>query len=271
MYAMPEARTNRNFMGESGGILTLRRSVTAEIMDEPGIDPAAHVEALAGLRRINRASHTVERMARPIWQFAQAHRLQRISLLDIACGGGDVPIGVAGELQRRGITVDLTLLDRSFTAIAQAESAARARGIACRGIVADAGGDLTGLLPVESFDVVTNSLFLHHLPDEPAVIWLLAGMRGLARRLVVISDLRRSRSGYLAAWIGCRLLSRSRIVHHDGPVSVQAAWSAGELRSLAEQADMADAEIVRCRPWRMMLVWKRHPLLAGRASDGGPI
>jgi 2-polyprenyl-3-methyl-5-hydroxy-6-metoxy-1,4-benzoquinol methylase len=239
-------------------MLTLSRTVTPEIMDEPGIDPAAHVEALAGLRRINRASHTVERMARPIWQFAQAHRLARLSLLDIACGGGDVPIGVAGELQRRGIAVELTLLDRSLTAIAQAESAARARGITCRGVVADAGTELPGLLPAESFDVVTNSLFLHHLPDEPAVIWLLAGMRLLARRLVVISDLRRSLGGYLGAWIGCRVLSRSAIVHHDGPVSVRAAWSAAELRSLANQADMADAEIVRCPPWRMMLMWKRN-------------
>jgi 2-polyprenyl-3-methyl-5-hydroxy-6-metoxy-1,4-benzoquinol methylase len=250
--------------------MPFHRAVTPEIMDEPGIDPGAHVRALAGLRRINRVSHTAERMSQPIWRLAQSDRLARISLLDIACGGGDVPIGVAGLLERRGIGVDLTLLDRSSTAIGQAVLAARKAGIKGegRGIVADAGSDLSGLMAAEAFDVVTNSLFLHHLPDESAVIRLLSGMRGLARRLVVISDLRRSRGGYAAAWIGCRILSRSSIVHHDGPVSVRAAWSAEELRSFAERAGMAGAQIVRCRPWRMMLVWRRSALLAGRANDG---
>jgi 2-polyprenyl-3-methyl-5-hydroxy-6-metoxy-1,4-benzoquinol methylase len=238
--------------------MAFKRAMTPEIMDEPGIDPAAHLEALAGLRRINRVSHTAQRMAGPIARLAESLGLRRISLLDIACGGGDVPIGVVQELQRRGIEVELTLLDRSPTAIAEAESSARAKGIACRGIVADAGGPLGRLISAESFDVVTNSLFLHHLADEIAVIRLLEGMRGLARRLVMISDLRRSRGGYAAAWLGCRVLSRSPIVHHDGPVSVRAAWSEAELQAFADEAGMRGAEIVRCPPWRMMLEWKRR-------------
>ncbi|HEX4124033.1 MAG TPA: methyltransferase domain-containing protein [Tepidisphaeraceae bacterium] len=228
--------------------------MTPEIMDDPGIDPSAHAQALAGLRRINRVSHTARRMADPIWECARAHRLTTISHLDIACGGGDVPIGIAEELRRRGTSVELTLLDRSATAVTQAKSAAREAQIGCRGVVADAGGEIARLFQPGSFDVVTNSLFLHHLPDSAAVIRLLSGMRQLARRLVVISDLRRSRDGYLAAWLGCRVLSRSRIVHHDGPVSVQAAWSSEELRSFAVQAGMKDAAIAHCRPWRMMLV-----------------
>ena len=91
---------------------------------------------------------------------------------------------------------------------------------AVRGVIADAGGEIAGLMMPGSFDVVTNSLFLHHLPDSAAVMRLLAGMRQVAGRLMVISDLRRCRAGFAAAWLGCRVLSRSRVVHHDGPVSV---------------------------------------------------
>ena len=42
------------------------------MMDEPGIDPAAHAQALAGLRRINGVSHTARRMAEPIAEMARA-------------------------------------------------------------------------------------------------------------------------------------------------------------------------------------------------------
>ena len=55
----------------------------------------------------------------------------------------------------------------------------------------------------------------------------------MARRQVVISDLRRSRSGFVIAWIGTRLLSRSPVVHYDGPVSVRAAWTIRELAGFA--------------------------------------
>ena len=182
--------------------------------------------------------------------------LASLSLLDIACGGGEVPIGVARELRRSGIAVHLTLLDRSASAVGQAVSAARAAGMeAVRGVIADAGGEIAGLMMPGSFDVVTNSLFLHHLPDSAAVMRLLAGMRQVAGRLMVISDLRRCRAGFAAAWLGCRVLSRSRVVHHDGPVSVRAAWSIEELRTFAERAGLANAAIERCRPWRMRVVW----------------
>jgi 2-polyprenyl-3-methyl-5-hydroxy-6-metoxy-1,4-benzoquinol methylase len=245
-------------------VLTNRRFVTNEIMDGPDVDQAAHLEALEGLRRINRVSGTADKLLRPILELTHRAQLHRISLLDIACGGGDVPISVAIGLQRRGVQVDLTLLDRSQTAVQTASAAAKQAGILCRGIQADA------LMDPESFsqspvlsprslsaDVVTNSLFLHHIREPEQAVALLRRMAELAGRMVVISDLVRSRMGLFGAWAGCRLLSRSKIVHHDGPASVQAAWTVQEITDFAARAGMNGARIQRTTPWRMLLVWQK--------------
>ncbi len=233
-------------------ILANHRRVTPEIMDDPGITEAAHLNALNGLRRINRASNTVHYMMKPIVALARRENLKRLSMLDVACGGGDVPIGVAIMAQRAGVEIDLTLLDRSATALENAAAAAEGAGVACQCIQADLLTQHQEL----SFDVVTCSLFLHHIPEPVQVIEFLKKLRAMARRQVVISDLRRSRSGFVVAWIGTRLLSRSPVVHYDGPISVRAAWTMRELADFAARAQMNGARIHDCWPWRMLLVWE---------------
>jgi 2-polyprenyl-3-methyl-5-hydroxy-6-metoxy-1,4-benzoquinol methylase len=228
------------------------RKMTHEIMDSPGLSPAQHIQALEGLRRINRISDSGRNMAGPILEFAQKQSLRNLKILDVACGGGDVPTAVAQRLKRRGINAEFTLLDASQTALQQAQALAQNTNVQVQTICGDALR-----APIEEpFDVVINSLFLHHLPHDAAIA-MLVRMRELTRHLVVISDLRRSYAGFTAAWIGCRLLCRSPIVHHDGPVSVRAAWTIDELRELAAAAGMSGASIRRCRPWRMLLVWEK--------------
>jgi 2-polyprenyl-3-methyl-5-hydroxy-6-metoxy-1,4-benzoquinol methylase len=233
--------------------LTNRRSVTAEIMDSPGIDQRDHLEALEGLRRINRFSRTVDQMLSPIVAYARQAGLTRMTLLDVACGGGDVPIGLAKQALQLGIQIDLILLDQSPTALRQATAAADDAGLVCQTIQASA---LTPL-PLPEADMITSSLFLHHVPSSNEVIALMGEIRQAAKRMVVISDLRRSRRGFAAAWLGCRLLSRSPIVHHDGPASVRAAWTLEELSSFAAQAGMKRARINPCWPCRMILAWEK--------------
>jgi 2-polyprenyl-3-methyl-5-hydroxy-6-metoxy-1,4-benzoquinol methylase len=235
-------------------VLTNRRAVTDEIMDAPDVDETALVHALGVLRRINRISRTAQQMLRPIIQFTKRTGLDRISLLDMACGGGDVPISIALAARQRGINIDLTLLDRSPTAIRQATAAAARAGVPCRGIEVDALGEM----PALSADVVTSSLFLHHVHQPQQVADLMRRMREIARHMVIVSDLRRSRSGLLVAWTACRVLTSNKMVHHDGPASVRGAWTLKEISNLAAQAGMAGARIRHCRPWRMLLVWEKQ-------------
>ena len=230
----------------------LRRKLIGEIMDSPELDQAEHLHALEGLRRINRASSAAQAIAGPLAKILRHERMSRFSMLDVACGGGDVPIEVAALLKRIGVEAELTLWDRSAVAVERAAELAKRAGVAHEGKV----GDAVAGLPEQAFDVVTNSLFLHHLTSED-VVAALRNMRNAARRAVIISDLRRSVGGYVLAWVGCRVLSRSRVVHFDGPVSVRAAWTVDELRELAQQAGMEGVRVERAWPWRIMLVWER--------------
>ena len=106
------------------------------------------------------------------------------------------------------------------------------------------------------FDVVTCSLFLHHLSEDDAVT-VLRRMRDAAGRLVLVNDLARSRFNYLAVWLACRLTTRSRVVRFDGPASVRSAFTPAEARALAERAGLSGATVSRRFPCRFLLSWSR--------------
>jgi len=219
------------------------------------LDRTEHVRALAGLRRVNEVSVAIDCMVRPILALAHRTGLEQLRVLDVACGGGDVPIGVALAARRAGVTIHLTLTDRSEVALSQAKEAARAQGVDVQTVQSDA----VAALPEGTFDVVTNSLFLHHL-ERPEVVRVLSHMRNAARAgggAVVVNDLRRSHAGWLLAWIACRLLTKSAVVRFDGPASVRAAWTLDEMQAMTHEAGLTGAQVERSWPWRMMLVWER--------------
>jgi hypothetical protein len=115
---------------------------------------------------------------------------------------------------------------------------------------------LTDTIP-NDYDIVTNSLFLHHLGEDDAVGFLKASASA-AKRLVLVNDLARCLSGYMVARVATRFLTTSEVVHVDGPRSVEAAYSVEEARELARRAGLERAEVARCWPWRFLLSWD-HP------------
>jgi hypothetical protein len=98
------------------------------------------------------------------------------------------------------------------------------------------------------------SLVLHHLTDAQAPA-LLRAMAKSARRLVVASDLVRSSGGYAVAWAATRMLTRSPVVRVDGPLSVRAALTLAEARTMARDAGLAGAVVRRRFPFRFVLTW----------------
>jgi SAM-dependent methyltransferase len=230
----------------------LNRCRTPELMDQPGLEATAHSQALRGLGRINRVSSSASIVWPAIERLARMRANTTIRVLDIATGGGDVPIDLAKRARRSGLDLNIEGCDISPVAVSFAGRAAVEAGVDVRFFMLDALGEP---LP-EGFDILTCSLFLHHL-DEDDAIRLLRRMADSARSMIVVNDLLRSRIGYGIAWAGCRLLSRSPIVHHDGPVSVGAAYSLVEARHMAERAGLAGVRLERRWPWRFVLSWSR--------------
>ncbi len=221
-------------------------------MDQPGLDPRAHRQALDSLGR----AHWVSRSTASIWPAIRAvvpRSGRPLRILDLACGGGHVVVGLARRCIREGVAIEACGVDLSPVAIDHARALAARAGLQR---VTFTTLDVANQPLPGTFDVVLCSLFLHHLGDEDAET-LLQRMRDAARHLVVVSDLRRTRLGYLFAWAGCRLLSRSRVFHADGTRSVEAAFATDEARRLAERAGLAGARIVARWPQRFLLTWMR--------------
>ncbi len=173
-------------------------------------------------------------------------------MLDVATGGGDVPIRLWHRAQRAGLDVELVGCDRSERAL----EFARRQADRARASVRFFHWDILQGPPPERFDVVISSLFLHHLEEDQAVQVL----RDLARTVdgqVLIDDLRRSRLGWCLAQIACRVLTSSPVVHFDGPVSVAGAFTCAEAFDLATRAGLTGATVRRRFPFRFLLTWCR--------------
>jgi 2-polyprenyl-3-methyl-5-hydroxy-6-metoxy-1,4-benzoquinol methylase len=222
-------------------------------MDQPGLDGTVHNLALRGLGRINRVSFSASIVWPAILSLERMRANQTIRVLDLATGGGDVPIDLAKRARRAGLDLRIEGCDVSPAAVSFATRAAAEVGVSIRFFPLDA---LCEPIP-EGFDIITCSLFLHHLDEEDAVR-LLRKMAGATRSTIVVNDLLRSHIGYGIAWAGCRLLSRSQIVHHDGPTSVRAAFSLDEARELADRAGLEGLRLERRWPWRFLLSWSRR-------------
>jgi 2-polyprenyl-3-methyl-5-hydroxy-6-metoxy-1,4-benzoquinol methylase len=237
-----------------------RRRVTPEVMDRPDLDPAAHAHALRGLARINGLSGTAGTFWPAVRDLARAAGPAGIRVLDVATGGGDVPLRLWHTARRAGVRVHLAGCDRSPLAIDVARGRAAAAGADIAFFALDVFADP---LPTD-YDVLTCSLFLHHLNGAQPVD-LLRRMAVAARRLVLVNDLARGPLGYALAYLCSRVLTRSPVVHVDGPLSVRAAFTPTEAAALAREAGLAGATVARWWPCRFLLAWAKP---AGEAADG---
>ncbi len=224
-----------------------------EVMDQPDLDTGLHHQSLRGLVRLNRLSGSSRILWRELRRFAFTETSRPLRLLDVASGAGDVPIRLQQRARRRGVDLHVDGCDVSFVAIEHARRLAQQRRVPVKFFHCDV---LSDPLP-GGYDVITCSLFFHHL-DESQVVQLLTRMSRAAGRLVLVHDLIRSCRGYFLAWSAGRLFSRSQVVHMDGPLSVAAAFTPDELLSLAAQAGLEGATIRRVWPLRSLLSWRKR-------------
>ncbi len=227
------------------------RDLQPELMDDPALPAAEHRRALVGLARLNSYSDSVG----VLWPKVRrvAIELGRpVKILDVATGSGDVPLGLWQRAKRAGFKLELSACDISPLALETAAERTSAAGASVEYFAADA---LAEPLPA-GFDIVTCSLFLHHLSDDNAVT-LLARLAEASERLLLVNDLSRSRWNLGLVWMATRLLTRSRVVRADGPLSVRAAFTAREATALAERAGLTGATVASRFPCRWLLTWRK--------------
>lgn len=220
-------------------------------MDDPSLDPALHEAALRGLGRINRVSRSAA-LAWPTIVELRKQKTGTLRVLDLACGGGDVLIALARRAAKASMDIRWIGADMSPVALDFARRQVDAGGVEIEFEKIDIFVDA---LPAD-LDLAMNSLFMHHLTVDQSIAVLQK--MSAAAGTVLINDLRRGALAHAITVAGTRLLSRSPVVHVDGPRSVRAAWTPEELKTLAERAGLHGAKVERCFPWRMLLHWQRE-------------
>jgi 2-polyprenyl-3-methyl-5-hydroxy-6-metoxy-1,4-benzoquinol methylase len=234
-----------------------QRNLQPEIMDGPGLDAEAHHQALNGIARINRISSSAGILWPPIRDLCRTRRkagdTRPVRVLDVATGGGDVPVGIWQRAKQKGLQLEVAGCDFSPLAIEHAKQTAKNAG-------ADVSFFQLDLLnePIPTgYDVITCSLFLHHL-NEVQALQVLGKMRDAAGSLALVNDLARGWRGWLAAYLGSRILSRSPVVHVDAPLSVEGAFTPEEALDLARRAGWNEAGVRRQFPFRFLLTGRRQ-------------
>jgi SAM-dependent methyltransferase len=216
----------------------MRRTLTPEIMDDPAVPRAELETSLHYLRVINThwgGAAALLRHLKP-WS-ARWPRDRPVTILDVGTGSADLPLAVVAWARSAGFdlritAVDLheTVLDCARANIAQHPDLARSIDF----VRADARR-LTDLFTPGSFDYITTSLFLHHLP-ELDILTVLRIMDRLARAGMIWNDLVRSPLCRLI--VAAAVIGRPAIVRHDAKVSVEAGFTAREVRDFARRLDL---------------------------------
>lgn len=227
-----------------------------ELLDRPGAPSAELAESLADIGRLNRMGPTrtlLAHLAPFLDRFRREERARPFRVLDLGTGGADIPVAVIHWARARGARVSVLGMDVQPEVLACVAPSARAlpelrllAGDATRPPIRAAG-----------VDVVLCSLTLHHLPED-GVVALLRLMAELGRLGFVVSDLRRGRLAWLAAWIATHLISRNRFTRHDGPLSVRRAYTPAELAVLSGRAGLPGVEWRPAPFFRVLGVYGEH-------------
>ncbi len=243
-----------------------KRDRQAEIMDDPALEDQQHAAALCGLQRIHAVSGTLGRMWRPLKQLLATQPDQQLRVMDVGCGDGLLLRQLYHCARRHGYTLQLVGCDFSARALELAEKAAGRERVPLELQQID----VTRQALPAPVDVVINSLFLHHF-DDGDVPQILQQFARAARRSVLIEDLLRSRLGLGLCWCGVRLLTRSPVVHVDGPLSVRAAFKMSEMRGLLARAGWTQATLTKYWPERFFIQYAPGVASQSAVEDAPPL
>jgi ubiquinone/menaquinone biosynthesis C-methylase UbiE len=223
----------------------MQRVDAPEILDSDACSPADVETTLRDIGRVNRWFGGVATTQKMVERAAQAAGAKHFSLLEVAAGSGELPEMVRQRLARRGITLDVTLLDRQRSHLP----------VGNHTVVADA---LALPFGDGAFDLVSCSLFAHHLNAQQLAQFVREELR-VSRRALLINDLVRHPLHLALVYAGYPIM-RSRVAWLDGLTSVRRAYVPDEIRSMIASAfspATAEVEISRNYLFRMgVIVWK---------------
>ncbi len=219
------------------------RSTQPEQMDTDCADFDDYAHCLHDLARVNAV--TLTHRSTLAWLRRETRGLASFSLLDVACGHGDLLRRIRRWSTRRGIDARLAGIDLNPWS----------RRAACAATPDDAAitwrtGDV--FQHTLGYDFIVSSQFTHHLTDDE-IARFIHWMEDHARRGWFISDLHR----HWLPYYGFGMLALAARWHHfvrsDGRISIARSFVAADWRGLTAAAGLChdDVQIRWHLPFRL--------------------
>ena len=225
----------------------MKRRPTLELLDTDSGTPAEVEGSLRDLQSFNQRLGGVSTTRDLIHSVSRQTGKTNFSLLEIAAGTGFVPIQAGRDLTKERLNLDVTLLDRAPTHLPRNGNAHK--------VAADASN-----IPFSdlAFDLVSCTLFLHHLAPEEVVKFARESLR-VSRVAVLVNDLVRHPLHLALAYAGVPIY-RSRITRNDAPASVKQAYTIEEMSRFFRSAGAARVDTQKHFLFRMgVIAWKSMP------------
>jgi 2-polyprenyl-3-methyl-5-hydroxy-6-metoxy-1,4-benzoquinol methylase len=212
------------------------RSTAAERMDTDCVDYDDYARCLADLARVNRVTLT----HRPLlaWLASESASLHSFSLLDVACGHGDLLRSVRRWSMRRGIDATLHGIDLNPWSLRAARAATPQKFA-----ITWHHGDIFAFQPAQPYDFIVSSQFTHHLTDAD-IARFIAWMEQHAARGWYIAALYRHWFPYYGFGLLATVAGWHRFVRYDGRVSIARSFVPADWHRLTEAAGL-DTDAVR--------------------------
>ena len=246
--------------------------IGVETLDDPTADPAVVSRMLGDIARANRWFGGVTTVERGLdFLLAPGDRGSTVALLDVGTGAGDLPAAAVRWGARRGISIVPVGIERSRAAARLAAGNGVPTAVACGTQLPFRQCDARGargegrrgpslrpspLAPRLSrpVDVVLISQLLHHFDDDTA-IRLLAEAGRVARRGVIVTDLRPSRTAAVLFRAAGRVLRFDPVTIADGVTSLARGRDAAATAELARRAGAGTVHARDLPMARVLVAW----------------
>jgi len=229
------------------------RNLRDELLD---LDEASYEEvqdSLQDVATVNRYLSGYRVLLQHMEPILKSHKANRpFRVMDAATGSADQPVELVKLARRIGIPIHITAIDINAKMLKLAQEE-----VACYPEIQLLQCDILSLpFRENAFDLVVNSLSLHHFSWDKAVT-ILRTIYKAGRLGIVVNDLHRSRVAHVVIFILTRIFTRNRLTRYDAPVSVMNAFTPKEFCKLAQQAKIDPYEIHRHFPYRIALLGRK--------------
>lgn len=211
-------------------INTTYRTNEAEIMDDFGMEGEILRDALDKIARINQLLGgnrlTLEGVKKILKQF---DRNQKITIVDVGCGNGDMLRALADYAEKNKLDFELIGIDANQFTVDYAKELS----ISYPTIQYRCEDIFDEQFAVLSYDIVLCTLTLHHFKEDE-IIKLLQVFHQNARLGIVINDLHRSSISYRLFQALCFVFRLNTMSREDGLVSILRGFKKQELEQFSK-------------------------------------